>query len=85
VWETPTKAGRPAVGLDLVEHAAARAPGKPWFAIGGIDASRAAEVVDAGARRIVVVRALRDADDPRAAARALRETLEREPVGGQAQ
>ncbi|MEA2450820.1 MAG: thiamine-phosphate pyrophosphorylase [Thermoleophilaceae bacterium] len=85
VWETPTKAGRPAVGLDLVEHAAARAPGKPWFAIGGIDASRAPEVVDAGARRIVVVRALRDADDPRAAARALRETLEREPVGGQAQ
>jgi thiamine-phosphate pyrophosphorylase len=85
VWETPTKAGRPAVGLELIEHAAARAPGKPWFAIGGIDLERAPQVVDAGARRIVVVRAVRDAGDPRAVARALRETLEREPVGGQAQ
>jgi thiamine-phosphate pyrophosphorylase len=85
IWETPTKAGRPAVGLELIEHAAARAPVKPWFAIGGIDAERAPRVVDAGARRIVVVRAIRDATDPRAVARALRETLEREPVGGQAQ
>ena len=85
VWETPTKAGRPAVGLELVEHAAASTPGKPWFAIGGIDLQRAPQVVDAGARRIVVVRAIRDADDPRATARALRDALEREPVGGQAQ
>jgi thiamine-phosphate pyrophosphorylase len=85
VWETPTKAGRPAVGLELVTHAAAREPSKPWFAIGGIDASRARAVVEAGARRIVVVRAIARADDPRAMARALREALEREPVGGQAQ
>jgi thiamine-phosphate pyrophosphorylase len=85
VWETPTKAGRPAVGLELVAHAAARDPGKPWFAIGGIDVGRAPAVVDAGATRIVVVRAIGDAPDPRAAARALREALEREPVGGQAQ
>jgi thiamine-phosphate pyrophosphorylase len=85
VWETPTKAGRPAVGLDLVRHAAFRAPEKPWFAIGGIDGSRAVQVVKAGARRIVVVRAIRDAGDPRAVAEALRGVLEREPVGGQAQ
>ena len=85
VWETPTKAGRPAVGLELVSHAAAGGPGKPWFAIGGIDGSRARAVVQAGARRIVVVRAIADAPDPRAAARALRDVLEREPVGGQAQ
>src|SRR5215213_3100934 len=80
VWETPTKPGRPAVGLDLVRHAAAREPGKPWFAIGGIDADRAVEVVDAGARRIVVVRAIRDAEDPGVAVAALRATLDREPV-----
>jgi thiamine-phosphate pyrophosphorylase len=85
VWETPTKPGRPAVGLDLVRHAAERAREKPWFAIGGIDAERAIEVVDAGAQRIVVVRAIRDAEDPRAVAEALRAALDREPVGGKAQ
>jgi thiamine-phosphate pyrophosphorylase len=85
VWETPTKAGRPAVGLELVEHAAAREPAKPWFAIGGIDVDRAPSVLEAGARRIVVVRAIANAADPRGVARALREALEREPVGGQAQ
>jgi thiamine-phosphate pyrophosphorylase len=71
VHETPTKPGRPAVGLELVRHAAAVAT-KPWFAIGGIDPANAADVVAAGARRLAVVRAIRDADDPRAAAAALR-------------
>jgi thiamine-phosphate pyrophosphorylase len=71
VWETPTKEGRPATGLGLIEHAAANAT-IPWFAIGGIDAANVAEVVAAGARRIVVVRAIRDASDPEAAARELR-------------
>jgi thiamine-phosphate pyrophosphorylase len=81
VHETPTKPGRPAVGLELVRYAAERAR-KPWFAIGGIDAANASEVVSAGARRVVVVRAIRDAADPRAAASALRAALDREPVGG---
>lgn len=71
VWETPTKAGRPAVGLELVSHAAAHAS-RPFFAIGGIDAGNAAEVVRAGARRLCVVRAIRDAGDPAAAAAELR-------------
>jgi thiamine-phosphate pyrophosphorylase len=76
VWETPTKQGRPAAGLELIEHAAAFGPGgPPWFAIGGIDAGNAGQVATAGARRIVVVRALRDAEDPEAAARALRAAL----------
>jgi thiamine-phosphate pyrophosphorylase len=75
VWETPTKAGRPAAGLDLVRHAAAVAT-KPFFAIGGIDESNIAEVVAAGASRAVVVRAIRDAADPRAVAAALRSQLE---------
>ena len=74
IWETPTKAGRPGVGLGLVEDAAAEAP-HPFFAIGGIDPRNAGEVVAAGARRLGVVRAIRDADDPTAAAEALRDTL----------
>jgi thiamine-phosphate pyrophosphorylase len=84
VYETATKPGVEAVGLELVRYAAAHAS-KPWFAIGGIDAARAAAVAEAGAERIAVVRAIRDAADPRAAAAALREALVREPVSGQAQ
>ena len=81
--ETPTKAGRPATGLDLIRHAASRAPEKPWFAIGGIDASNIGEVVAAGAERVVVVRAIRDARDPHAAAAELRAALDAEArVGG---
>src|SRR4051812_31386696 len=75
IWETPTKAGRPATGLELIRHAAAVAT-KPFFAIGGIDESNIGEVVGAGATRAVVVRAIRDAADPRAAAAALRAALE---------
>jgi thiamine-phosphate pyrophosphorylase len=71
IWETPTKEGRPAVGLELIRHAAESAP-HPFFAIGGIDAGNAAQVVDAGARRLCVVRAIRDANDPTAAAEELR-------------
>jgi len=74
VWETPTKEGRPATGIDYVRYAASRAT-KPWFAIGGIDERTIGEVVAAGARRAVVVRAIRDADDPRAAASALKSRL----------
>ena len=77
VWETPTKAGRPAAGLDYVRHAAEHGGNAPWFAIGGIDAGNLSEVVAAGARRVVVVRAIRDAADPEAAARSLRDALPR--------
>jgi thiamine-phosphate pyrophosphorylase len=71
VWETPTKEGRPAVGLELVAYAAEHAP-LPFYAIGGIDSANADQVVEAGARRLAVVRGIRDADDPTAAAAALR-------------
>ena len=74
VHATPTKEGRPAVGLELVRYAAANAR-VPWFAIGGIDASNVADVVAAGASRVAVVRAIVEADDPEAAARALRSAL----------
>ncbi|BBY18014.1 thiamine phosphate synthase [Mycolicibacterium litorale] len=74
-WPTPTKPGRAAPGLDLVREAAALNTDKPWFAIGGIDEARLPEVLAAGARRIVVVRAITAADDPRAAAQRLKATL----------
>ncbi|WP_163506840.1 thiamine phosphate synthase [Fodinicola acaciae] len=65
-WPTPTKPGRPAPGLSLVRATAGSE--RPWFAIGGIDADRLDEVIEAGARRVVVVRAITQAEDPRAAA-----------------
>jgi thiamine-phosphate pyrophosphorylase len=74
-WPTPTKPGRAAPGLELVRIAAGLATEMPWFAIGGIDAQRLPEVLDAGARRIVVVRAITAAGDPAAAARELSSAL----------
>jgi thiamine-phosphate pyrophosphorylase len=74
VHETPTKQGRPAVGVELVRYAAAHAR-VPFFAIGGLDASNVAEVTAAGAERIVVLRAIAGASDPRAAAAELRGLL----------
>jgi thiamine-phosphate pyrophosphorylase len=74
IWSTPTKAGRPAAGLDLIRYAASTAT-KPWFAIGGIDEQNIGEVVAAGARRAVVVRAIRDAADPRGVGSALKSAL----------
>jgi len=81
VHATPTKPGRPAAGLEYVEYAAAHAR-KPWFAIGGLHAGNVSEVVARGATRVVVVRAITEAEDPEAAARALRSALEGR--GGQA-
>ncbi|WP_410648110.1 thiamine phosphate synthase [Amycolatopsis sp. cmx-4-54] len=74
-WPTPTKPGRSAPGLDLVRSTAASGTTRPWFAIGGIDVERLPEVLDAGASRIVVVRAITEAEDPEAAARTLRSAL----------
>jgi thiamine-phosphate pyrophosphorylase len=67
VWETPTKPGRPAAGLDYVRYAVTSEEKRPWFAIGGINAENVSQVLDAGASRIVVVRAVTDAADPRSA------------------
>lgn len=76
-WPTPTKPGRSAPGLDLVRATAAQKPVRPWFAIGGIDQDRLPEVLTAGAGRIVVVRAITEAEDPRSAAASLAEALRR--------
>lgn len=74
-WPTPTKPGREAPGVELLRFAAETGDTKPWFAIGGIDAERLPQVLDAGATRVVVVRAITAAQDPRAAAAALRAGL----------
>ncbi len=74
VHATPTKPGRPAVGLELVRYAADRAA-VPFFAIGGIDATNVGEVIAAGACRVCVLRAIAAAKDPRGAAHALRGEL----------
>lgn len=74
-WPTPTKPGRPAPGLDLVRAVASMRTSKPWFAIGGIDIQRLPEVLGAGARRVVVVRAITAAEDPEEAATQLSAAL----------
>jgi len=84
-WPTPTKPGRPAPGLPLVswaaDHAGRSGHGRPWFAIGGISLSRFDEVLAAGADRVVVVRAITEAEDPRAAAEAISARLARRRPG----
>jgi thiamine-phosphate pyrophosphorylase len=68
VWATPTKAGRPGTGLGLLTHVASLGTARPWFAIGGIGLAQLDDVLATGARRVVVVRAITEADDPGAAA-----------------
>ncbi|RDI42347.1 thiamine phosphate synthase [Nocardia mexicana] len=75
VWTTPTKPGRTAAGLELVRSTADAQPTHPWFAIGGIDQDRLAEVLSAGATRVVVVRAITASPDPESAARSLKQRL----------
>ena len=79
VHPTPTKPGRPAIGLEPV-RAAWRTVAIPWFAIGGIDPVTVHDVAAAGAARVVVVRAIAEADDPEAAARSVRAALEEVPL-----
>jgi thiamine-phosphate pyrophosphorylase len=80
LWTTPTKPGRPATGLGLLTHVAQGRPAgpvRPWFAIGGISLDRLDDVLAAGATRVVVVRAITEADDPAAATRAFTRRLRR--------
>jgi thiamine-phosphate pyrophosphorylase len=63
IYETPTKEGRPAAGLSYAKYASEHAT-IPWFAIGGIDTSNLAEVLDAGAKRVAIVRAIMKAENP---------------------
>lgn len=74
VHSTPTKPGRPPTGTELLGYAASHVE-FPWFGIGGIDTSTVADVTSAGAKRIVVVRAIIESDDPIAAVGALKAAL----------
>jgi thiamine-phosphate pyrophosphorylase len=75
VGPTPTKPGRRAPGLSLLRYAAGLGTSRPWFAIGGISESNLGEVLGAGARRAVVVRAITEAPEPGAAAARLASRL----------
>ena len=79
VSPTPTKPGRPGTGLDYLRYAA-RTATRPWFVTGGVTPETVGDMLDAGARRFVVVRWLTEAADPAAAARALREVIDRVPL-----
>ncbi len=79
VSATPTKPGRPGTGLDYLRYAA-RTATVPWFVTGGVSPETVPDMADVGARRFVVVRWLTEATDPVAAARALREAIDRVPV-----
>jgi thiamine-phosphate pyrophosphorylase len=76
-WATPTKPGRPATGFGLLSYVAGLAATRPWFAIGGIDEGRLDDVLEAGATRVVVVRAITEAADPAAATAKLAARLRR--------
>jgi thiamine-phosphate pyrophosphorylase len=81
IFATPSKPDGEPVGLSLVRYAARRAPvatmdAKPWFAAGGINGNNLDDVIEAGARRICVVRAITQASDPQQAARELRNKLQ---------
>ncbi|MEO3858044.1 thiamine phosphate synthase [Acrocarpospora sp. B8E8] len=75
IWPTPTKQGRPAAGPALLRHAAGFT--RPWFGIGGITLANLDEVLSYGVRRVVVVRAITEADDPKAAAAEFKRRLSR--------
>jgi thiamine-phosphate pyrophosphorylase len=80
VYATPTKAGRAPVGLDYVRQVSDLKLSIPFFAIGGIDASNLERVLEAGARRVAVVRAIGNAARPQDAAESLLQILEKYPL-----
>ena len=79
VAPTPTKPGRPGTGLDYLRYAA-RTATRPWFVTGGVTPDTVGDMLEAGARRFVVVRWLTESDDPEGAARALRDRIDRVPL-----
>lgn len=78
VYPTPTKEGRPAVGVEYVRQVAGLHPPIPFFAIGGINSSNIEEVLRAGATRLAVVRAIVEAKNPKAAAEELQKALDKQ-------
>jgi len=86
VTPTPTKPGRPGVGLGYIRYAVGHA-GRPVWVTGGVSPATVGSIVAAGARHVVVVRWLTEAAEPEAAARQLRRALDAavdEAEGGEA-
>jgi thiamine-phosphate pyrophosphorylase len=75
IFSSQTKSFDSLVGVDLVRQAATITD-MPWFAIGGLNTANLPEVIDAGAKRIAVSHAICQANDPRQAARLLRERID---------
>jgi len=63
VYETPSKPGKAAAGLEYVSFAAQYSP-IPWFAIGSITPNNLRDVMGAGAQRVAVVRSIMQAEQP---------------------
>ena len=80
VNETPTKPGRSGTGLELVRYAAGLDPGVPWFVTGGMSPDTIPAVLEAGGRRVVVVRAITEAQDPVRAVARMRTLLDAVPL-----
>jgi thiamine-phosphate pyrophosphorylase len=79
VSPTPTKPGRPGTGLEYLRYAAGSAT-RPWFVTGGVTPETVGAMLDAGARRFVVVRWLTESGDPEKAARAVRAAIDEVPL-----
>jgi thiamine-phosphate pyrophosphorylase len=79
VFATPTKEGRIPVGLDYVKWVSENIA-VPAFAIGGIDGENVDEVINAGAKRVAVVRAIINAKSPQIAAGKFVEKLKEKSV-----
>ena len=75
IFPTPTKPDSGSVGTALIRPVI-QAVRIPVVCIGGIDAGNIAQVLEAGADCVAVVRAVSAAEDPEAAARALKHQLE---------
>lgn len=64
LFPTPTKLGRPGIGLESIRAVESQVGGRiPVFCIGGIKRDELHTVLSAGARRVVIVSDLLTADD----------------------
>lgn len=75
VYATPTKPGKAAAGLEYASYAAEQVT-IPWFAIGGIDSDNLPAIIEAGAKRVAVVRSLMQAEHPQLVAQNMLSLLD---------
>lgn len=80
---TPTKPGRPGTGVTYARDCQ-RASDRPVFVTGGVNQRTVGDLVAAGLRHFVAVRAILDAPDPAAATRGLRDAIDVALIGADA-